>query len=223
MRRFLFLSAAIGLLPGCLSDDAPKPVIDSKPIDVSAAKEAPVGMAARVDQVGRQLVGSNPFLGVDPVFHTLGRGELEVCHPDIHGLFVTSGLIERCNTDDEVAAVLASELAKMVAERRASDRMGKPEPMRQIAVGGNLNSGGDTSDLNQLGTQAIFDQTLTPPGRSKPNPAADNRKAAEDILKAAGYDTKALAAVEPLLAEAGRNNIVARSLGGGSNRPRWSN
>ncbi|MFO0849209.1 MAG: hypothetical protein U0871_11740 [Gemmataceae bacterium] len=223
MRRLLFLSATISLLPGCLSDDAPKPTIENKAVDVTVAKEAPVGLAARVDQIGRQIIGANPFLGVDPVFHTLGRAEPEVCHPDVHGLFVTSGLVERCKSDDEVAAVLASELAKMTAERRASDRMVRPEPLRQVAVGGNLNSGGDTSDLNQLGTQAVFDQTLTPPGRKKSAPAADNRKAAEDMMKAAGYDPKALAAVEPLLAEAGRNNVVARSFGGGSNRPQWSN
>jgi hypothetical protein len=222
MRRSLPLIAAVGLLAGCVSDDA-KPRVQSKAIDTAVAKEPPVAVAARVDQIGRQLVGGSPFLGVDPTVHTLGRPEPEVCHPDANGLFVTTGLIDRCKTDDEVAAVLASELAKMSAERRAADRLAKPDPLTRVGVGGNLSAGGDPSDLNQLGTQAVFDQKLGSPGRPKPAAVEDTRKTAEDILKSGGFDPKALAAVEPLLAEARRNNAVARYLGGSSARPRWSN
>ena len=111
------------LAAGCLDADKPRGGLNNVPVDTSKANAAPTEMAARVDQVGRQLVGTNPFLGFEPTFHTLGQTEPEICHPDSGGVFVTAGLVERCRGDAELAAVLATELAIMRAEKRLTDHM----------------------------------------------------------------------------------------------------
>jgi hypothetical protein len=215
-RLSLFLAVAAA---GCL-DDADRSTLRNKAVDTSVADEPPLAVAARVDQVGRQLVGTNPFLGVDPTFHTLGRADPEIGHPGPDGVFITTGLVDRCRTDAELAAVLASELAKMVAEKRAADRLSRPDTIRPVPDAGNLSAGGVSSDLNQLGTQALFDRKLGSPDRKRP--PDDTRALTADILKAAGYEPTAAAAVEPLLAEAGRHSAVAKWLGGRSAPPAWT-
>jgi hypothetical protein len=211
------------LLAGCVEPAAPRGGLTNVPVDTTTARAAPPGTAARVDQLGRQLVGTNPFLGFEPTFHTLGQAEPEICHPDSGGIFVSAGLVDRCPTDAELAAVLATELAVIKAERHLGDRPRRLEPLAPTPDGGNVNAGGVGSDQNQLGTQALFDKKLG----SKPlNPAGgkplDRRAVAADILTNAGYDPNALDAVEPLLTEAARHHAAARTFGGRGGPPRWT-
>ena len=225
MKRWAILPAALlAGLTGCMEGEFDHATIRNKRIETPDVTEASVAVAARVDQVGRSLVGQNPFLGVEPTFHTFGRKDPEVYHPDANGVFVTEGLVARCRTDDELAAVLALELAKMSAEQRAAGRLRKPEPLRSLPDAGTLSAGGIGPDQNQLGTQALFDQNL---GRSgdgtKPAPPiGDQRAAAADILKSAGIDPKALDVVEPLVQDAARHHAIAEQLGGRGLKPRWT-
>ncbi len=202
-------------LTGCIDEFVHDPPLRNKAIDVPQLPEASVAVAARVDQIGRQLVGQNPFLGVEPTFHTYGRREPEITHPDLNGVLVTEGLVQRCRTDDELAAVLALELAKMAAERRAVDRL-KVEQLPQLADAGAMNLGADPT---QTGTQAMIDKTTVPRKR-----LADGKHTRpEDILKGAGFDPKALDAVASLMREAERNHALDVHLGPRGNTPRWSN
>lgn len=209
---------------GCLDGEKERPGLNNVPVDTSRAAAAPTAMAARVDQVGRQLVGTNPFLGLEPTFHTLGQVEPEICHPDSGGVFVTAGLITRCRDDAELAAVLATELAIMREEKRLTDRPRRLEPLAMTPESGNLNAGGVGSDQNQLGTQALFDKKLgsrpLQPPAAKPQ---DRRTVAAEILKNAGFDPKSLDAVEPLLAEAATTHKASATFGGRAGKPRWSN
>lgn len=203
------------LAAGCMDADKTRSGLNNVPVDTSKYPAAPTELAARVDQVGRQLVGTNPFLGFEPTFHTLGQSEPEVCHPDSGGLFVTAGLVERCRSDAELAAVLAHELSVMRAEKRLTDRPRKLEPLATMP------DGGTGPDPTQLGTQALFDKTLGDrPGRAKPE---DRRTVARDLLRNAGYDPAALDAVGPLLAEAAKNQKASQTFGGRGGEPRWSN
>jgi hypothetical protein len=191
----------------------------NRPVEVPDLPPATLAAAARVDQIGRQLVTGNPFLGIEPTFHTFGSQKPEIYHPDSGGVFVTDGLVQQCKSDAELAAVLASELAEMADERRASDRLRKREPLQPLRDAAALTPGGVASDQNQLGTQALIDRA-----DRKPAPAADSKARAREILESAGFDPRALDAIEPILKETRRHHGLPDALGGGrAERPRWSN
>ena len=203
------------LSAGCLDAEKSRQGLNNVAVDTAKYPAAPPEVAARVDQVGRQLVGATPFLGIEPTFHVIGHPEPEICHPDSGGIFISAGLVERCRSDAELAAVLATELAIMKAEQRLADRR-RTEPLPPLP------DGAAGTDPTQLGTQALFDKKLgtKPPPADKPE---DRRTTAAELLKAAGYDPKVLVAVEPLLAEAARHHKAAATFGGMGGRPRWSN
>lgn len=205
-------------LTGCMDEFVDGPSIRNKEVEVPQLPEASVAVAARVDQIGRQLVGQNPFLGVEPTFHTYGRSEPEITHPDLNGVMVTEGLVQRCRTDDELAAILALELEKMSTERRAADRL-KVEQLPQLPDAGTTSLGADPT---QTGTQAMIDKLSAPRKRTKQlHDGAHTR--AEDILKGAGFDPKAIDAVASLRNEIERNHALDKHLGPRGSIPRWSN
>lgn len=209
--------AAVGLT-GCLEEEVARTGFRNQPVDVPATRKASVAVAARVDQVGRQLVAQNPFLGVEPTFHTIALREPEIHHPDLNGVFVTEGLVAQCPTDAELAAVLATELARMSAEQRTTDRLRRPDPLQPLPDAGSTGPG---SDPTQLAVQAVFDGK---PARTSRDRKAneDPRAMTEEILRSAGFDLKALDTVEPLLQAARKNHTVADGFGGRGNKPRWS-
>jgi hypothetical protein len=212
-------------LTGCLGRevDHTSGLYHNQPVETPNVPAASVQAAARVDRVGRELLELNPFLGVEPSFQTYGRKEPEIFHPDPHGVFVTEGLVARCKTDAELAAVLATELGKMSAERRTADRMRVPDPLRTPGdSGGTMMAGGVSSDQNQLGMQALIDQK-TRQNRGRPGADENPHALAEQILTSAGIDPKALTEVAPTLREAGRNHYMASHLGGRGDKPKWSN
>lgn len=223
-RRAIFPAALLIGLAGCFEGEFDNSTIRSKKIDTPEVTEASVAVAARIDMLGRTLTGQNPFLGVDPTFHTFGRQQPEIYHPDANGVFVTEGLVNRCKSDEELAAVLALELARMSAEQRAAGRLRRSEPLRALPDGGTLSPGGIGPDQNQLGTQALFDQghVHSGDGRTAPPVPAEIRTAAADILKSAGIDPKALDAAEPILTEAAKNHALADQFGGRGSKPVWT-
>lgn len=216
----MLMAALLVGLTGCLDEELAGPAIRNKPVELPNVPEASVATAARVDQVGRQLLSQNLFLGVEPTFHTYGHKDPEIFHPDANGVFITEGLVNRCASDEELAAVLAVELASMSAERRAAARLRGDSPLPPVPDTATLSPGGVAADQNQLGTQAMIDRQT---GKPKRKPAADPHEEAKEILKAAGIDPKALDRVAPLIREARGNHIAATGLTGRPDRPRWSN
>ncbi len=225
MTRRTWAAVLLVGLAGCLDEELDRPgtTLRNKPVELPNVPPASLAAAARVDQVGRKLLGQNSFLGVEPVFQTYGRKEPEVFHPDLNLVIVTEGLVGRCQSDDELAAVLSLELAKMSAERRAADRLRGNDPIAPLPDAPVVSAGGLSSDQNQLGTQALFDKKLGHSGRPKPPAAADPNTSAAEILKSAGFDPKALDRVAPLVREAGANHAVADGMGGRPAKPVWSN
>ncbi len=220
MTRPLLVAALLVGLTGCLDEELNDPAIRNKPVELPDVPKASVDAAARVDQVGRQLVSQSLFLGVEPTFHTYGHKNPEIFHPDLNGVFVTEGLVARCKTDEELAAVLALELATMSTERRTAERLRGAGSMPPVPDSATVSPGGVAADQNQLGTQAMIDRQTSKPKRAAPE---DPRAAAADILRSAGFDPKSLEQVAPLVREAADNHAAAVGLPGRPARPRWSN
>ena len=222
MRRSVLLTSAFVFagLAGCLDLDGVKGRYQNKAVDVPVQSEASVATAARVDQIGRQLVAQSPFLGVEPTFHTFGRKEPEIYHPDSNGIFITEGLVAKCKTDDELAAVLATELGKMSVEKRISERMNLTRP----ATLGDAGARAPGEDPTQLAVQAVFDKQLPRSEKDKAHAANEDPKSlAGEILQAAGYKAKSLEDVAPWIDGATRSNGLAEQFRGRNGKPKWSN
>src|SRR5207237_1039878 len=95
--------------------------------------------AARVDIVGRRIIAANPQVGAKPMFATIGAPEPEIFHRGTSDVYVTEGLVKQCSTDGQLAAILCSELGKVVAEREALSppRTRRPErtPPADVPIG----------------------------------------------------------------------------------------
>ena len=76
-------------------------------------------MSRRVDCIGRNILAKNPQIGMKPLFATIGSPDVEIFHKDTTMVWVTAGLVQKCQTEANIAAVLSLELAKMVSEREA--------------------------------------------------------------------------------------------------------
>lgn len=79
---------------------------------------------ARVDEVSKFILKQNPFPGIEPVVQTFGVKDPILFHRGTGELFLSEGLVERCKTDEELAAVLCSEMGQMKAEKLAAKRVG---------------------------------------------------------------------------------------------------
>ena len=104
MFRSLWVAALFVGLAGCLNEEIDHSTYRGKAIDVPNLPEASVAAALRVDQVGQKLIHHNPLLGIEPTFHTYGQKDPEIFHPDLNGVFITEGLVTKCQSDDELAA-----------------------------------------------------------------------------------------------------------------------
>ncbi len=222
MKRSFAISSALLLagLTGCMDLDMPTGRIQNKAVEVPTQSDASLATAARVDLIGRQLVAQSPFLGVEPTFHTFGRNEPEIYHPDSNGVFITEGLVAKCKTDDELAAVLATELGKMAVEKRNSERMKLVNPNAILADAGARAPG---EDPTQLAVQAVFDKQIPRAETGKSKGTSDDPKAvAGEILQSAGFKMKSLETVAPLLEESNRTNALAEQFRGRSAKATWS-
>ena len=76
----------------------------------------------RVETVGRKLIAQNTFTGIEPLFFTVGVPEAVLFHRGPEELIVSEGVVKQCKTDGELAAVLCSELAQMMNEKKSARR-----------------------------------------------------------------------------------------------------
>lgn len=225
MRVFRLLPLGLMLgLAGCADVLGERSVngMVNKEILTPKVSDASVESAARVDKIGRQLLAGSPFLGVEVAFQSIGHKEPELFHHDAHGLFISEGLIDRCKSNDQLAAVLASEIGHMVAESRRTERMNLPEPMLPVAHGTKLDGTTDFDPSRDM-ELAHFEKSARRPAEKKLWASSDPKTVARGILKDAGFDPKLFDEVAPLLREAGKNQTIAKQLGGRGDSPRWSN
>lgn len=178
----------------------------------TAFSQAALETAARVDTLGRQILAANQQLGVKPLFVTIGGPQPEIFHLGTSEVYLTEGLVKKCASDSQLAAVLCTELGKMVAAREAlagpQQRAPDRPPPEELRVG-NDHGGGGAADLVYRAELARFEKDYRP-SRVPPNP----RALAETCLYRAGHDPRELDAVAPLLQEAAENRTFAKQLSG---------
>jgi hypothetical protein len=229
MIRLAALTAgvALSLSTGCMHDgewsvrkaigwdDPPGNVV--KPTNKELAK-LPVAnqeVARRVEDLGRKIVYQNTFIGIEPMFMTLGVKEAVLFHRGADQLFISEGLVEKCKLDSELAAVLCSELGRMVAETRTAKAVGHDvQPIPDAASGGTVFPGSTPTDVGRQAEQAMQEHKL--PKAGGPAETADAVGTARDLLKGAGYSPAELDRIDSLLKQSDRGEKLKKQLGGGS-------
>ena len=130
-------------ISGCWWDDltsGSKNVVSNRsnvpPIEV--LQKAPNDVGSRVDSLGKQILAANQDIGrtlvtadpqlqkaaaakqdFRPVFFAYGVPDVVLFHQGFSAIVISDGLVRQCKSDSELAAVLSSELAAMVAEAQA--------------------------------------------------------------------------------------------------------
>jgi hypothetical protein len=173
-------------------------------------------MGMRVDAVGRKLVAANPLSVVKPTFATIGAPAPEIFHVDPTIVYVTEGLVKQCNSEAELAAVLASEMGKMVSEREASISRAARVAEAPLPIALPIGSQGDAlaSDPSRIYELAKYEQEHPKSARKKIVPPPDPRLVAQGLLENAGFRTSDLDAVAPVLRSAEQNSALERQFKG---------
>jgi hypothetical protein len=222
----LVLPLAAG--PGCLNE-AGTPLVPADPFHQAAVTPprvpvtyAPPSLAAanRVQEVGQRLWLANKQAGLRPQFRTIGAPAPEIFHVGTSEVDLTEGLVNQCRTDAELAAVLASELGKMVAEREAlagpQTRSPDREPPPEVRIGNDSNSALGGPDLTRLAELGKFEKERRRPAAGPP---PDPQVLARGYLVKAGYAEADLERVKPLLQAAAANSTFEKQMTATAPRP----
>lgn len=209
---------ATSLVPAGLSPPA-DPAVHSRVSYAPANVEA----AARVDTLGRKLVGCNK-IGLKPVFRTIGSPQPEIFHIGQAEVDVTEGLVNQCKTEGELAAALCTELGKMVSEREAvagpQARRPNREPPQEVRIGNDNAGAFGPADQTHLAELARFDKDKRGPA-APPPPPPDPQALARLYLKQAGYAENDLDAVQPTLRAAAENSTFEKQFTGTMTSRPW--
>jgi hypothetical protein len=213
------------LVAGCMEDNrsllvtagpSGEPVVAKS---LNSVQRAPATEEAgkRVIAVGQTIVSANTQLGLRPAFCTAGTPNPEIFHRGTGGLegcqiVITEGLVRRCSTDAQLAAVLCTELGKVISEREAhaGPVMRKPErqPISDGRIGNDYSGAFGPSDRTYLMEEA----KLNPQRGKRPAPPAPEALAKQYLVRA-GYADTELVKVQALLQEAEKNFTVEKSYG----------
>jgi hypothetical protein len=209
---FACLPVALLGLAGCLEDDAKSRVQN---VPVATPANLPPGSQAAATQVyavGANILAANKDIGVQPVFSTCGRSDLGLAHLGTQQIWISDGLVAKCKTDGELAAVLCSELGRMVSEARVQLRTNGPdrEPTLAPAVGGDPLA---AADRTALAEQAMYEKQNPHPSRNRDlTPPPDPNELAKQFLFNAKYSADDLRRVSMLLGQARANPQFDKAL-----------
>ncbi len=223
-RRLIALAAAGGAvsLTGCFmfGPHPGPPLVSGQVVEPPALSQASGEAAERVDHVGSDLLTATPLGIPDIDFLTVGSADVELFHRDVKTLYISDSLVNRCKTDDELAAVLALEIGRMTAEFRRGVRKQAPEPMPSVASAPKFDGTTD-NDPSRAVYLAQYEKAKQTPAEKKNWPTVDPQEIAEELLRNAGREPKLLTTVSPVVREAA-NGPNARRLGVTSPAPKWS-
>jgi predicted Zn-dependent protease len=149
------------------------------------------------------------------MFLTVGAPHVELFHQgggaEALRIYVTEGLVRRCQDDAQLAAVLCHELGKVACERQTLLRpAGRPAGDDRRAEGGVGNDAGGSFGPPD-GTRLLEEGKKERQRRQKaatPTPDVLARR----YLARADFPPKALTAVAPLLREAEQTYLVEKHL-----------
>jgi hypothetical protein len=234
--RNLWLLGWAALIPaaGCnslpsLQDDSTRqvpsiPAAESRPvITQTKVSYAPASqdIIARVDFIARKLIGGNPT-GLRPDVIPIGSPDPEIFHVGLHRLYITETLVRQCATDGQLAAVLANELGRMVAEREKliNDEVRSPEPLPPMCVpGGGIGGSRDRDPLNNAELAYFEKQHSKQPRKlTPPNP----QLVARTFLANGGFPDIELDNAMPILQNAARFTALEDQSKGSRKQSGWT-
>jgi hypothetical protein len=210
---FLVAASCTGCLPDWFRTPTPTGMTQT-PVAGTEVGPATVQMAARLSTVGQTLLAASPFADVMPSFLVMGMAEPAVAHPDAFGVFVSEGMVAKCPTDDDLAAVIALELGAMIAERRNLDRLGLADPAAAFISGDDM----AVSPIQDPNAKVVS----TAMAKRSTGPATAPEQIAKDLLTAAGYSEGAFARMAPVVYTARDKVDPTRMIGGPASEPKWS-
>ncbi len=226
MRRRLF-ALGLALLGGCVHH--PKTTViepelpsqtPGKVIQVGHVSPATEGTAVRVANLGRKIEAANPEMGIKPMFQCLGVAEPTIFHrlnKETCEVWISEGLVNQCQGESQLAAVLCQELGKAASEKAA---LSPPptarlsiEPPPEVPVGNDCHGSTCAPVMVRMAELARVDQArrrreLPPPPPPPPEVLA------RAFLQRAGYAAADLQAVTPLLRAAEQNTDIEKQLTG---------
>jgi hypothetical protein len=228
MKRLVILTAGVAFLlsAGCTQDwlENKSLLPDQRGVpgtkDAVKVPPASLAVAERVELVGRKIIAQNTFTGIEPMFMTIGVPENVLFHRGSEQLFISQGLVEKCKTDAELAAVLCAEMGQMVAENRSAKAVGRDvDPIPDSHFGGSAQLPGGTAFDAGREAELAYHQKLHPRGAS--NTVAESADTARELLKGAGYSPAELDRVEALLKQSDRGEKIKKQMSASAPAPKW--
>lgn len=166
--------------------------------------------SARVNGVGWKLVAANPQLGVKPMFATIGSPQPELFHKGTTLICITDGLVKRCKTDDELAALLSYEMGRMISEREmtAAPKTRNPEPRPPIDLP--MGNAGQVVAPDPARVAELVRYEKEKKRAAQPAAPPDPKQLARTYLENAGFGSAVLETIGPMLDAADRNYLIER-------------
>jgi hypothetical protein len=226
------LAAAAILGAGCTAEQLPRnPWLDARTPDLPGnphTSDAPVvtqtdhmvskpsspETSMRVCAVGNRILDANKQIGIRPLFMTVGLAKPEIGHQGTTVIEISEALVNACPDEGQLAAVLCSELGKMVAERQTKSNLmrrlrDRPEPT-MAAVGGNAISGAPDHTDMAMNIKTYGDRPSAATAPAPPNPEV----LAKSYLREAGYADTDFENVRDMLKAAEANTSLHHQISG---------
>jgi hypothetical protein len=225
-------AVALILIAGCLPRMPEEPAtaqVGTKPFS-EPGRPAPTKVSyapasqetsLRVLLMKDALIAKNQQFGLNAYAIAIGSADPEIFHVGHHHIYITEGLVRQCSSDGLLAAVLASELGRIISEREAavSDNIRQPErlPPIHLPIAGNGNAR-EADPINYVEMAKFEKQYPKHTGKlPRPNPQV----VARDILERAGYSSTDLDAAMPLLHYADRFHALEYQFKGAAKQADW--
>lgn len=174
----------------------------------------------RVVLIKDQLIGKNPQIGLKPYAIAIGSGDPEIFHVG-NSIYITEALVRQCSTDNQIAAALAYEMGRMVAEREATVADGIRQPERPLPIHPQIGNSANARDADPFYPSELATHEKQYPKQprklSRPNP----QQVARSILENAGYQRTDLDAALPTLQKAERFQTLENQFKGTTKQSDW--
>lgn len=203
-------------LVGCISPDG-KPEFpwdsvsrreepDRDPIKATVASTK---AATRVHAIGATITSANSNeITNKPIFFTAGIQEPVLFSKKDGQIIISEGLVNRCASDDELAALLCAELGKIASQQQQESSRSELDLPPAPRLTSDIVGSGGAPDQTRLAEEAMMNRRSTSPSmgrRGTKAPKIDPMTLTRSYMKKAGYDSEVLPKVEPWLKEAEEN------------------
>jgi hypothetical protein len=224
--RCWVLSVGLALLAGCVHEPKPTLIPATPPtpptgqvvqVGHSAAAAATEATAGRVLTLARKIAAANPKMGLQPVIETLGVPKPTIFHrldKDLCQVWISEGLVNQCQSEGQLAAVLCTELGRAASEKAALKppaQRGSIEPPPYVPIGNDPGDFRGQPDLTHVAELAKMDEARHRREQLLPLPP-DPQLLARVYLQRAGYGVADLQTVAPLLRAAEKNTDVEKQM-----------